>query len=205
MSNSNKPFGLRFIGLMSGEAENVSIKRYRVYDSNAIYIGDPVERVTSSSGLATPGLNEVDGTMYCKRAAGADNQMLLGVVVGIAYDPTTLSKNYISATDAAAYLSDVFVCDDPNALFEIQSDVTGVASTDMGKNCLMTVTAGSTTTGISKCVVTGPAADLSYPLLLMGFSKDPKNDISSAAYVKVIVKINNHQLVNNYAAGALGV
>jgi hypothetical protein len=205
LSNQNKPFGLRFIGKLVGEADNVHISRYRVYDSNALYMGDPVERVTSSAGLASPTLNQVDGVMYCKRAAGADNQMLLGVVVGFCFDPTNLARTYITAAEAALYQMDVLVCDDPDAIFEIQSDVTGIGQTDMGKNCLMTVTAGDTTTGISKCVATGPAADASYPLLLVGFSRDPKNDITSAAYSKVLVKINNHQLRLGAGYGALGV
>jgi hypothetical protein len=205
MSNSNKPFGLRLVGMLTGGSGNVHIGRYRVSDSNALYMGDPVERVTSSSQLASPVLNQVDGLEFVKRAAGADNQNLLGVVVGFAFDPTNLAMNYLTAAQATAYQNDVFVCDDPNALFEIQSDVTGIAYTDLGKNCLMTVTAGSTTTGISKCVATGPAADASYPLLIVGFSRDPKNDITSAAYTKVIVKINNHQLVVGAGYGALGV
>lgn len=210
MSNSNKPFGLRFVGMLTGAPANVHIGRYRVSDSNALYMGDPVERVTSSSQLASPLLNQVDGCEFVKRAGGADNQHLLGVVVGFCFDPTNLGMNYITAAAATAYQNDVLVCDDPNALFEIQSDVTGIAYTDLGKNCTMTVTAGSTTTGISKCVACGTAtsgvfADISFPLLIMGFSRDPKNDITSAAYVKIIVRINNHQLVNNYGAGALGV
>ncbi len=205
MANQNRPFGLRFVGMLTGDSRNVHIGRYRVNDSNALYAGDPVMRVTSSSGLASQTLNQVDGLEYVKRAAGADNQMLLGVVAGFCFDPTNLGLNYITAAAATAYQNDVLVYDDPNALFEIQSDVTGIAQTDLGKNCLMTVTAGSTSTGVSKCVATGPAADASYPLLIVGFSRDPKNDITAAGYVKIIVKINNHELVNVYGAGALGV
>jgi hypothetical protein len=203
MGNLNRPFGLRFVKMLTGDAANVSIRRYRLpaSETDAVFLGDPVMRMTSSSQLATPNLNQVDGLEYVERAAGADNQMILGVVVGFAYDPTNLASNYCAGTVER----DVFVCDDPNAIFEIQSDVTGIAYTDLGKNCLMTVTAGSTTTGVSKCVATGPAADASYPLLIMGFSRDPKNDITSAAYVKILVKINNHQLVNVYGSGALGV
>ena len=205
MSNVDRAFGLRFIGLLSGEAENVAIKRYRVYDSNAVYIGDPVERVTSGTALATPGLNQIDGTMFCKRAGGGDAQSILGVVVGIAFKPTDLAMNYVSAVDAALGTIDVYVCIDPLALYEIQADVTGIAYTDMGKNCLMTVTAGSTVTGLSKCVATGASANGSYPLLLMGYPKDPKNDITSAPYVRVIVRINNQQLMTAGDVAALGV
>jgi hypothetical protein len=209
LSNQNRPFGLRFIGMLSGAPANVRITRYRVNDSNAVYIGDPVERVTSGSSVSAAGVNQVDGTPFCKRAGGADNQNILGVVIGLAYDPTNLNLRYITAAAAALYQNDVYVIDDPNALFEIQSDVTGIAYTDVGKNAIMTVTAGDTTTGISKCVATGPTADASYPLLIVGLSKDPKNDITSAAYSKVVVRINIPQLVVGSNSGtftaALGV
>ena len=205
MANANKPFGLRFVGMLTGSPANVSMRRYRVSDSNALYMGDPVERVTSSSRLASTTLNQVDGLEFVKRAGGADAQNLLGVVVGFAFDPTNLGMTYITAAQAAAYQNDVFVIDDPQALFEIQSDVTGVAYTSLGMNCIMTVTAGDTTTGISKCVATGATADASNPLLIMGWSRDPKNDITSAGYVKIIVKINKHQLVSSAADVILGV
>ena len=206
MSNSDAPFGLRFIGMLTGDAGNVHIGRYRLpaSASSALYLGDPVMRLTSSSILAsntTLSLNQEPGLEYITRAAGADNQMLLGVVAGFCFNPNDLITPYA----ASGSERDVLVIDDPNALFEIQSDVTGIAYTDLGKNCLMTVTAGDTTTGTSKCVATGPAADASYPLLIMGWSRDPKNDIASAAYVKIIVKLNNHQFNIGAGYGALGV
>jgi uncharacterized membrane protein len=206
LSNTNKPFGLRFVKMLTGDSANVSMRRYRIpaSETDAIYLGDPVMRMTSSSILTTgttPSLNQMEGLEYIERAAGADNQMLLGVVAGFAWNPADLTSNHPLGTVER----DAFVIDDPNAIFEIQSDVTGIAYTDLGKNCLMTVTAGDATTGVSKCVATGPAADASYPLLIVGWSKDPKNDITSAAYVKILVKINNHQLVNVYGGGALGV
>jgi hypothetical protein len=195
MANQNRPFGLRLIGKLSGDAANVHISRYRVNDSNAVYLGDPVERVTSGSSIANQTLNQVDGTPYCKRAGGADDQ--------------NIGLKYITAAAAALYQNDVYVCDDPDALYEIQSDVTGIAYTSVGMNAIMTVTAGDTSTGVSKCVATGPTADASYPLLIVGLSRDPKNDITSAGYSKVIVRINIPQLIVGSTSGtftaALGV
>ena len=206
MSNTNKAFGMRFVGMLTGGADKVSMRRYRLpaSASSALYIGDPVMRLTSSSILTsntTPSLNQQEGLEYITRATGTTGTMMLGVVAGFAFDPTNLASNYA----VSAYERDVFVIDDPNALFEIQADVTGIAYTDLGKNCCVTMTAGSTTTGISAVVATTPAASAAYPLLIVGWSKDPKNDITSAAYVKVIVKINNHQLVLGANYAALGV
>jgi hypothetical protein len=206
MANSDKPFGMRFVGMLTGNAANVSMRRYRLpaSASSALYVGDPVMRLTSSSILAsltTPSLNQQEGLEYITRATGSTGTVMLGVVAGFAYNPTNLASNYaVSAAER-----DVFVIDDPNALFEIQSDSTGVAYTSLGMNACVTMTAGSTVTGQSAVVLTTPSATAAYPLLIMGWSKDPKNDIASAAYVKVIVKINNHQLVLGANYGALGV
>jgi hypothetical protein len=206
MANLDKPFGLRFVGMLTGAAANVSMRRYRIpaAETDAIFLGDPVMRLTSSSRLAsgtTPSLNQQEGLEYVVRATGTSGTEVLGVVVGFAYDPSNLGSNY----SAGAVERDVFVVDDPMALFEVQSDVTGIAYTDLGKNCALTMTAGSTTTGVSKAVATGPAGTAALPFLIVGWSRDPKNDIASAAYAKIIVKINNHQLGWNTATGALGV
>lgn len=203
MSNSNRPFGLRFVGMLTGNAANVSIRRYRIpaTETHAIGLGDPVMRMTSSMQLASPMLNQVDGLEYIERATGTDTTYILGVVAGFAFDPTNLNSVY----SAGSVERDAFVIDDPNALFEVQFDSTGLAYTDLGKNCILTMTVPDTTTGVSAVVATGATADASYPLLIMGFSRDPKNDITSAPYVKAIVKINNHQLVNTQDTGALGV
>jgi hypothetical protein len=206
MANVNAPFGMRFVGMLTGGAANASIRRYRIpaSETNAIYLGDPVMRMTSSSRLSTgttPSKNQLEGLEYVERATGTTGTVMLGVVVGFAFDPSDLTLNYCAGT----LERDVLVCDDPNALFEIQSDSTGVAYTDLGMNACVTMTGGSSVTGISGAVLTTPAGTAAYPLLIMGWARDPKNDIATAAYVRVIVKINNHQLVIGANYAALGV
>jgi len=213
MANVNSPFGLRLIGMLTGGIGNVSIRRYRIpaSETHPIFMGDPVMRMAGSSTLASGtnrslnqqagSLNQQAGLEYVERAGGADNQAILGVVVGFAYDPTNLTLNY----SVGSAERDVFICDDPNAIYEIQSDVTGITAAQLGKNCLMTVTAGTSPAYVSGAVATGPAADASYPLLILGWSKDPKNDIASQSYAKIIVRINNHQLTTGVGYGALGV
>jgi hypothetical protein len=206
MANLDRAFGFRFVGMLTGAAANVSMRRYRLpaAETDAVFVGDPVIRLTSSSILSsgtTISLNQDAGLEYVQRATGADAENIIGIVAGFAYNPASLTSNYSVGTAER----DVFVIDDPNALFEVQSDVTGIAYTALGMNVTATMTAGSTVTGISKAVVTTATADASKPFLIVGWSKDPKNDIASAAYVKVIVKINNHSLGWNTATGALGV
>ena len=199
MGNTNKPFGLRFIGMLTGDNGNVHIGRYRIpaAETDAVYLGDPVIRLTSNSGAADQNLNQMDGLIYVQRATGASAEVTVGVVIGFAYNPTSLSSNYATGSVER----DCFVVDDPNALFEVQSDSTGIAYTDVGKNCTLTMTAGSSVTGLSGAVATTATATAANPYLIMGISRDPKNDFTSQAYAKVIVKINNHA----YANAALGV
>lgn len=206
MANVNSPFGLRLVGMLTGTVGSASIRRYRIpaTETHAIFMGDPVMRMAGSSVLATgtnPSLNQQGGLEYVERAGGADTQAILGVVVGFPYDPSNLTLNYSPGSAER----DVFVCDDPNAIYEIQSDVTGISAAQLGKNCLMTVNAGTSPAYVSGAVATGPAADASYPLLIIGWSKDPKNDINSPAYAKVLVRINSQQLTIGVGYGALGV
>jgi hypothetical protein len=207
VGNSNKPFGLRLVGRLGGAGGTLSIRRYRLAaaEGTATFLGDPVsldvESSVESSGLATAGKNQVDGTKYVKRAAGSDATMILGVIVGFAYDPTDLTSNYRKASVDR----DVFVCDDPQALYEVQTDSTGFSVNNINMNCLMTMTAGDTTTGVSKAVATGAATTYTYPYKVIGYSLDPNNVITTAAspYVKVLVKINYHAYGNG--PGTVGV
>jgi hypothetical protein len=190
MPNLNRPFGLRFHSMLTGDAANVSIRRYRIShdaEAHAVFVGDPVAIITAGSGgPADQNLNQMSGMRYVERAGGADANPCVGVVVGFAYDPTNLSSIYYPAASTAD--RDVFVCDDPNAL------------------CVMTMTAGSTVTGISQVVASGPVTvSATFPLKIMGFVQSPTNDLSSGEehYVRLIVKINNHQY--NSGTGTAGV
>jgi hypothetical protein len=203
MANTNKPFGLRLVGKLGGDIGTVHIRRFTLpaAEGTATFLGDTVimdvETSVESAGVASPNLNQVDGTPYAKINSGADNAVLTGVIVGFAFDPTDLTNNYRKATTRR----DVFVCDDPLAIFVVQTDGSGCTANNVNMNCTVATVAGDTTTGVSKSVAGGFAADASLPFLCLGFVRDPSNDITSAAYVRVLVKINNH----SYANAALGI
>ena len=54
MANINAPFGLRFVGMLSGTIQNASIRRYRVPAAVTapVFVGDPVERYPGSSAMS---------------------------------------------------------------------------------------------------------------------------------------------------------
>jgi hypothetical protein len=195
VANLDRPFGLRFHSMLTGDAANVSMRRYRLAaaDTTAVYVGDPVvlsnatDNSAEAATLADQTLNQMDGVRYVR--IGTSGAALVGVVAGFAYDPTSLTSTYRTT----AQVRDVYVIDDPNAIFEAQSDVTGIARATMNDNCNFTITAGNAYSGVSKTVVTTAANTATASLKIMGYVLDGKNDITSAGYVKVLVKINNHQ------------
>ena len=206
MANTNRAFGMRLVGTMTGAESNLAIKRFRIpaSDGTATFIGDPVKILTGGTGLAAANLNQVDGLPQVIRAAASGDLgsvALAGVIVGFAFDPTNLNNNYrLASTDR-----DCFVCVDPNAVYEIQGDVTGIAAANASQNTDITMTAGSTVTGQSAAVakVGALGTTATAPLRVIGFVHDASNDVTSAPYCRVHVKINNH--FYGAATGTAGV
>lgn len=103
---------------------------------------------------------------------------------------------------AAASTADIAVCDDPEAVFEIQSD-SGVAAADVFLNANITATAGDSSLLRSKhdLDVASFATTATLQLKLLGLSQISDNAYGSFARIKV--KINNHVLKG--ATGSAGV
>ena len=97
------------------------------------------------------------------------------------------------------------MCVDPNAVYEVQGDVTGIAAANISQNTDITMTSGSTVTGQSAAVakVGALGTTATAPLRVIGFVHDASNDVTSAPYCRVHVKINNH--FYGAATGTAGV
>jgi hypothetical protein len=95
----------------------------------------------------------------------------------------------------------LYVCDDPNMLFEIQEVSGGTALTadDIGLNANFVVGSGSTTTGYSGVELNNAseAGTNTLDLKIMGFRNAPDNAIGEHA--KWLVRINRHRHVNQLA------
>ena len=139
MANRDAPFGARIVGHLLGSDWNGKARKYTIpaTDSTAVFMGDFVtHQGTSATGF--------DGELLPVVAQSAAGDALTGIVVGFGLNPSYLNQTYRTAST----LRDVYVCDDPYVLFEIQSDGTG-AVTDIGANADIVVGSGSTTTGLS--------------------------------------------------------
>src|SRR6266404_2887063 len=173
MANPNAPHGLQPVGYTNGAPWTGKANLYHVQstDTLAYYIGD-IMRIVPAGGAnsSTVGSDALGVPNVTGNAAGAiavfNGQ--LGPIVGIQVAPigvgtpggsqnqaVNLNILYIPATKLQDYY--VWIADDYNLEFEIQSDATVLANaTTVGMNAGYTVAAPATVNGpLSGTVLTG--------------------------------------------------
>ena len=201
MANSDTPFGLRLVGTRNTTGFSGAVRPYYIPSgyATALFRGDPVVKT------GTANTSEIFGYQAgmlpsINKATAGDGNPITGVIVSFEPNRDNLSNTYSPAsTEGVAW-----VCDDPDALFEIQADG-AVAATEVGLNAVLIYTnTGDTTTGISGAELDTtsdvPAADASNQLTIVNIVPRPDNEVGSA-FVKCIVRINNH----TEAHGAIGI
>ena len=199
MANTNSPRGLSPVGTLTGAPFNEQGQLYAIASdtSNTYAIGDVVKLATGS---------DANGVPYCTKAATTD--IPVGVIVGIRVaDPGVslqginldLTKIYLNLSAGTRYAQ---VVTDPNVIFSIESDATGVAAADVNKNAGMTITANqtslsqssplsSTVLNSSSLLAQGSSGSLALPLTVIGITQRPDN--APGAYADVQVIFNRHQ------------
>jgi len=202
MANVNSPRGLSPVGTITGAPFNEQGRLYAIASdaSNTYAIGDVVKVAGSS---------DTNGVPYATKAATTDTPV--GVIVGIRVsDPsvslvgTTLALNtiYLPLSSGLRY---VYVVDDPNVIFEVEGDATGVAAADVFKNAGLTITANQTTLAqsaplsntvlnASSFLAIGSSGSLALPLQIIGLTQAVNN--AAGAYANALVKWNKHQFLN---------
>lgn len=202
MTNINAPFGLRPVRHMNGAPYTGAFRAYFVpaSDGTALFIGDPVIKAGSANtaAVSAPGAGTfpIGSLPTITRATAGTTNRITGVIVGFAGDANA-PLNRPASTDRVVY-----VCDDPDILFEIQSSG-ALAATDVGLNSVITfAVAGSAFTGKSgaqldqSVLATTAAHQLSIVELV-----NREDNFPTLTASKVLVRINNHTEV----AGAAGV
>ena len=188
MANQDAAFGLRPLK-MSGQGDDstgMSSHFIDAGDASVLYQGSPCIAAAGYVDIAT---------------AGAAPNM--GAFWGCFYtDPTTLKptfKNYYpgSITPPSSKDIEAFVYDNPNQMFEIQSDNTGAsAQADVFSNADMVNFGGSTLNGVSNTELDdstiAASSDAAAQLLIIGVSRDPKNNDLTASNVNWRVIVNMH-------------
>ena len=190
MANQDAAFGLRPLKSVGQADDSTGMSSHKIDagDASVLYQGSPVIAAAGYVDIAT---------------AGAVPNM--GAFWGCFYnDPTTLKptfKNYYpgSITPPASADIEAFVYDNPNQMFEIQSDATGASElADVFSNADMVNFGGSTTNGVSNTELDDStikaSSDVAAQLLIIGPSRDPKNNdvTSTGGNVNWRVLVNMH-------------
>lgn len=179
MANSNKPFGLKPLRLLSGAPYNGQVNAYcfLAADATATFIGDLVKLSGSADSI----------TGYPSIAQVAATDTSVGVLVALEPDPTDLSLNYRKASTRRI----AYVADDPALVFAIQEDSVGaaLAITEVGLcTDIAAVGSGSTVTGLSAMVLdSSDTATAAGQLRIMRLAQTPGNIIGNYAVWEVLI------------------
>lgn len=191
MANVDSPFGLRPVKSGYSRATNGGINAYCIAagDGTATFVGDPVKLAGTAE--------TIDGYTYQNVVQGTAAATVVGVVVGFAPNPDNLGLTYRSALTQRI----VYVCDDPDQVFEIQEVSGGTALTinDMGLNANFVVAAGSTTTGHSGVELNNATKATANTLDLKILRLSPREDNAVGEHAKWLVRLNNHAYANQVA------
>jgi hypothetical protein len=219
MANPNAPHGMNPVGYTNGAPWSGKAHLYHIQstDTIAYYIGDIMQLVpsgganSSTHGSDAQGVPNVTGFALGAVTAGS----LVGPIVGVQVAPLgigagnpqgqNVNLNVMSVPATKAYDYYVWIADDPNLEFEIQSDSTTLANaTTVGENAGFTAAAPATTYGpMSGTVLTGAslATTITLPLKVVRLAYRV-NVALVDKNVPLIVRINTHQYVG---AGTTGV
>ena len=188
MANQDAAFGLRPLKMVGQGDDSTGMSSHFIDagDASIIYQGSPTVAAAGYIDIATAGAAPNTGAFW-----------------GCFYtDPTTLKptfKNYYpgAITPPSSQDIEAFVYDNPNQMFEIQSDNDGAsAQADVFSNADMVNFGGSTLNGVSNTELDdstiAASSDAAAQLLILGVSRDPKNSDLTAANVNWRVIVNMH-------------
>lgn len=207
MANVTSAFGLKLVGHRKGASFNARVRPYFLPSGygTATFIGDPVVKTGTGNTtvITAPGVGRFNvGTIQeVNKATAGDANRVTGVIVGFAANPDNLTQKHNPASTERVAL----VCDDPDAVFEIDADG-AIPAASIGLNAVFIYTlSGSTVTGLSGVQLDTtsdvPAADASNQLLILGAVNREDVD-TTLTRSKVLVQIINHtEAAGNTAAG----
>lgn len=202
MAGSNTPFGLMPVAHKNGNPWNGQLRRYWIpsTDNSAYYIGDAVISLANSDGNGVPGVIKATGAQTIRgvvlgvEVANVEGSSLLGNDLG-------MSVVNIPATKTHDYY--VYLCDDPDVIFEIQGDLTATnqVAANANKNFSLTVAAPSNTSLPYSATVVNSASIATTQGLnfkLQGLSQR-RPSVGFGAFAVWLCTCNQHELMGNTA------
>ena len=195
MSASATPHGAVPVGSLVSAAYNAKVTHYKIKNAygTSIFYGDFVK------------WGDDNPNTTIQKDTGTTAATPIGVFLGCAYtDPTTgqfTPNQYFPASTAADDIV-AYVASDPFLIMQMQCD--GAADQDdLGKNCAIVQTAGSTAIGRSKNSVdiSTVATTNTLPLKIIDFVDGPDSAVGDS-FTDVLVMFNvGHQLLNTTGIG----
>lgn len=170
MANPNAPFGARAIGLIGGKPVTAAAAAYSLPSASAGAIG-------------IGSLVKLTGTGRDVIIAASGDDAIVGVAVGFKWRDVegnvVYRRNWPTATVTfASEDAEVLVVDDPQTVFEMQSDATGIAEVDVGQFFAITVGAPNAN-GLAQTVATGVTGTVT-TLKLIGLGKRSRAGVQNA-------------------------
>ena len=195
MSSSATPHGARPVGTIVGSPYQGKITHYKIKNAfgTSIFFGDFVK------------WGDDNPNTTIQKDTGTTALTPIGVFLGCAYtDPTTgqfVNNNQFPASLAADDIV-AYVASDPFVIMQMQSDES-LGQDDLGKNCAVVQTAGSTAIGTSRNAINGDTANTTntLPLKVVDFVDGPDSAVGDS-FTDVLVMFNvGHQLLNTTGIG----
>ena len=188
----SKPYGFKPINLIGGQVFAGSTRKMRIASGYATNIGygDLLVR-------------ETDGTVSRSAATSAKpTGGFAGVFLGCEYiNPTNgqlqFQQNWVGGTTVSTGVITAYVCDDPDALFQVAvvsgtTVVTGVQYTSVGENATIVNNTGITNAGDSQVALSDSTATTdTLPIRIVDVVPDTAYvSGGNTLYPEVIVKFN---------------
>lgn len=195
MANPNAAFGLRPSRSLGRANAQVNEYAHASGDNVALFIGDPVVTTgTSTSGLFNS-FSLVDGTPIVAASGTITTTAIRGAVAAVHPNYSNLALQYCPASVNLGIL----VHDDPNQLFDIQSDGT-VVVTDISADVGIIIGTGSTVTGNSLYQAhESDVAGGTYVLHIIRMAPQVNNLLGANAVLEC--RVNLHELAGTGRAG----
>jgi hypothetical protein len=188
VANTNAPFGFRQYSGTGSAPTYEQVEYTAVYNASAIFFGDPVQ----SDGAG--------GVQKAANSGASANAEILGIFVGCKYlsvsQKRTVWSNYWPGSDVASGNSvSVYVVNDPNAKFVVQTGSAGLPASNINNCYGFNLGTGNTANGISGAYLTTTAiTDGTAPFRMVGVVTNPPGsagtDVTSG-YNWVIVAFND--------------
>jgi len=182
MANPTTGFGLRPVRHIDGSPWNgQTIRAYLdVTLAGAFFIGDPV---IWSALISTR--DTTSKYMSLNIATGATAAIIRGVIVSFEPDPDNLTLTY--RPTLTKRWANVVVAT-PNVVFQCRADASAInVPKYAGGNATLTMTAGSTVTGLSGVVFTGTTVTQAHPIHVLGISDIEGNEYGTSAIYDVLI------------------